>query len=208
MYPSRTDACSGGNDINCYWGDNSFYADVPSNVAGNQIKSGIVRATFRFLVGYDRLVTNNIAVGMRFGLAVAGSPATTTGKTFQALHAEGRVAYWFGASPFARNGLRFYAAVSGGLAEVDAKVVVPVYPATADYPAGSANPTGNTRYDNSDPDNLVAWKRTGQTFVAIGPGLMYAFTKNTGAFFEPKLMQMFGAAGTVLAFQLGVAQGF
>jgi hypothetical protein len=205
MYPSRADACSGGNDITCYWSDNSFYTDTPSNVAGNQIKSGVVRATFRFLVGYDRLITNNIAVGMRFGLAVAGSPATATGKTFQSLHAEGRVAYWFGSSPFARNGLRFYAAVSGGLAEVDAKVVVPTYPASKD---SATSPSGNTRYDANDPDNLLAWKRTGQTFLAIGPGLMYAFTKNTGAFFEPKLMQMFGSAGTVFAFQLGVAQGF
>ena len=208
LYPARMNACSGGNDINCYWGDNSYYNDTPSVIAGNEIKQGFVMATTRFMIGYDRLLGENVTIGMRWGFAIRGSPATPKGKTFQALHVEGRVAYWFGSAPFTRSGLRFYAQLSGGMAEVDAKMIIPVYNAANDYPPGSADPQGNTQYDQDDPDKIQAWKRTGNTFVAIGPGLMYAFGKNTGAFFEPKVMQMFGTPGTAISFQLGLAQGF
>jgi hypothetical protein len=207
IYPAHADACSGGNDLNCYWGDNSSYNFVPSAVAGNDIKTAPVLGTFRFLVGYDRLLSENLALGMRWGFAIGGSPATPSGKTFQMLHVEGRVAYWFGSAPFTRKGLRFYAQVSGGMAEVDAKVVVSVYDSRQDYTDPQGTPA-NHYYDSQSPDKIVAWRKTGQAFVAIGPGLMFAFAKNTGVFFEPKLMQMLGASGTVLAFQLGVAQGF
>jgi hypothetical protein len=195
IYPARQNACSNNADINCYWGDNSYYADIPYDGGGNQTTTAFKPATMRFLLGYDRLVTDNLAIGMRFGLAINGSPETPTGKPFQMLHAEARVAYWFGAAPFARKGLRFYVEVSGGIAEVDAKTIVTVY-------------ANQAAWDSDTSDKVVAWKRSGNVFVALGPGMMYAITKNTGFFFEPKLMQLFGSAGTAISFQGGFAQGF
>ena len=97
------------------------------------------------------------------------------------LHAEGRLAWWFGG--FApRTGPRFFLAASGGLAQVDAELPVHVYESEAAYLANRI-----TEYR--------AFRKTGTGFVALGGGALLALTASSGVLAEVRVMQMLDVGG-------------
>ena len=116
------------------------------------IQNGMVLATSRIMISYDRALTNRITIGARLGYAFGGGPpagqsasqdavppangnegdepfqvpannVATGGRSFLPAHFEVRGAFWF--LPLNAKTFRAYGAVGGGLAQVDAKVKIP-----------------------------------------------------------------------------------
>ena len=187
-------------------------------------------ATRRILVSFDRAVGRNITLGLRAGFALSGGPpagknATSAGTAFLPLHAEARLAYWFGQSPFNRKGLRPYVHVGGGVAQVDAKVKVPISDCTPLADDGQSNNTPHYLCANGKPGDptsplgsydpaklnqiqLDAWKKLGQEFITGGGGVMYAFKENMGVQLNVNFMFMLPTTGFVIEPSLGLNYGF
>jgi hypothetical protein len=116
------------------------------------IKNGMVLATSRIMLSYERAFTSRITLGGRLGYAFGGGPpagqtsdvpaqapmngfpedrpyqvpfkATANGGTpFLPVHFEVRGAFWF--LPLTNKLFRAYGALGGGMAQVDAKVSIP-----------------------------------------------------------------------------------
>jgi hypothetical protein len=155
---------------------------------GNSVSGGLGRATSRLLLGFDRLLSANLSLGLRLGYAFGGRPPSAD--KFWPFHLELRGNYWFGKAPFERSGLRPYLSLAGGLAEVDSKVVVEYY-----------NPAGTK-------GTFDAWRKTGKGFAALGFGVLVPFAGDNGIVPELRVMQMFGASGTVFDVSIGYARGF
>jgi hypothetical protein len=192
--PSATNSCSGGTPYDCFYDDESYYATIPYGKSGGEIAGGLGAATMRILIGYERAFYNFTA-GVRVGFAFGGGPQAPGGKSFLPVHAEARLAYWFGSDPFDRPGLRPYITLGGGLAQVDSNLSVIVYENEADFIADRRL-------------TLDAWRKAGTTFVAAGGGLLYAITPRTGPYAEMRVMQLFGNAATGMNLQLGYSFGF
>jgi hypothetical protein len=201
LLPGAQDACIGNTGYTCYRSaDGSYYSDVPAKGVDDQVLAGFAASpTLRIMVGYDRVVLPNLTVGGRLGYAIVGGGptrpahgATSAGASFLPLHVEARLAYWFGKNVFARKGLRFYGAVSGGMTEIDASEAIDV-----------ATPgSGSSRI------SIDAWTKTGLGFVAAGPGAMYAITPNSGLVLEAKGIVLFPTLGFALGAQFGYSIGF
>ncbi len=173
-----------------------------------QISSGMVLATTRVLLSFDYAVTPFLTAGLRAGWAFRGGPplgrtvtwlegdqvdqVTNPGKAFLPVHVEARAAYWFGKNTLAKKGFRFYAQAGGGVAQVDAKVVIKV----------------DDRDTPNGPTTADAWKKMGQAFIDAGGGTVYAFTPKVGAQLNVNAMFMLGASGFVLEPSLGLVMGF
>jgi len=193
---SDTAACTGDNSYTCFQEDSDeFYAEIPFDGGGNEISGGPARATLRVMAGYDRIIGSNLGVGVRLGYAFGGGPKAPDGEKFLPFHAEGRVTYFFGTRPLARKGLRPFVHLSGGLAQVDAKVAVIAYQDEA-------------AFQTDNQLKLDAWRKSGTSFIGIGGGLMYAITPATGPYLDVRGMQMLGVTGTSISPQLGYALGF
>ena len=192
-------ACS-AEEYACFYEGDEFYAGTPYEGGGNEVKGGFSPATTRIIVGYDRVLGSNLALGARFGYARGGGPQAPEGKKFFPFHIEGRVTYYFGSSPLSRKGLRPYAFLGGGMAEVDTSVLVKVYE--------SEGPDGRAAFDRGDVTSLHAWKKTGTSFAALGGGVMFAFSPKHGLYLDARVMQMFGESGTAISPQLGYQGGF
>ena len=197
LYSSQDPVC-GSNDAgnrpaanySCFQNGSSFGDNTGENIAagpGNQVSGGVGRATARVLIGFDRLLSSNLSLGLRLGYAFGGRPAGES--KFFPFHAELRANYWFGSAPFESSGLRPYLTLSGGLAEVDGKVPV-------EY------------YDANTKKTLDAWRKTGKPFAGLGFGIMVPFAGGNAIVPELRAMQMFGASGTVFAGSIGYARGF
>jgi hypothetical protein len=190
--------CDEGTDYACFWADDEFYTELPfrgpNGEGGGTVAGGFNLATSRFLAGYDRLFGRNFMLGARAGYAIRGGPQAPGGNAFFPLHAEGRVAYWFGGAPFSRRGFRPFVQVSGGVAQVDTSVTVTIYRNQADY-------------DNFTDYPLTAWRKTGTGFVSAGGGLAFAFQPEHALVAELRVMQMLGESGTAFGLSLGYALG-
>jgi hypothetical protein len=193
--PSSKTTCGGG-EYACFFEDPTiYYGGTPYPRSGNEVSGGAQLATTRILAGYDRLIVPNIELGVRAGFAFGGGPKTPTGNAFLPLHLEVRGTYIFGTNPLERKGLRPYVHLSGGVAQIDGRVLVPIY-ATA------------TDFANKHVADLAAWRRTGIGFIGIGGGLMYAITPRSGPFLDVRLLEMLGSSGTAISPLLGYAIGF
>jgi hypothetical protein len=164
--------------------------------SGNQLQGGVGFGTKRLLVGYERLLGDNLTVGGKLGFAFGGSPKSTKpeASAFLPFHAELRGSYWFGAKPFASDGLRGYAGVAAGLGEIDGHVSVEYYEDANGYNAGAKG-------------KLDAWRQSGKTFVGAHAGLAYAFSKEQQLFLELRLLQLLGPAALGGAINVGYAFG-
>jgi hypothetical protein len=117
------------------------------------IQQGMVLATQRILLSYERAFFPFLTVGLRAGFAFGGGPpagqtvkkvngvvqarATGSGGTpFLPVHVEVRAAYWL--LPLTSKFFRAYVGAGGGMAQVDAKVSIPEYDCTE---AGMPNKT-------------------------------------------------------------------
>jgi hypothetical protein len=191
LFSEQNNVCGSGTspdakNYSCFQNGAPFNGTV-SPGAGNHVSGGIGRATMRLTLGFDRLLTSNISLGLRLGYAFGGRPPGAD--KFSPLHLELRANYWFGGAPFESSGVRPYLSLSGGLAEVDGKVSV-------EY------------YEDTTKKSVDAWRKTGKGFAGLGFGVMIPFAGDNGIVPELRAMQMFGASGTVFAASIGYARGF
>jgi hypothetical protein len=197
LLPGASNACAGGTGYACFsTSSDAYYASPPVPNGDDLVNAGAKPATTSILAGLDRAVSRNVLLGIRLGYVLGGGPTRPGASSFLPVHAEARVAYWFGTNPLARAGFRFYLVVAGGLAEVDASQTIDVYTNIADA-MKQQNSIGET-----------AWKKTGNGFAAAGGGTMFAITPDMGILVEVKAMEMFPTLGTGFSGQLGYAIGF
>jgi hypothetical protein len=177
------------------------------------------------LLSLDRAITANISAGLRVGYAIRGGPpagksvtytdsdgvatVVAPGKSYLPFHVEVRGAYWFGKNALAKRGLRPYVAAGGGMAQVDAKVVVNTHEeCNARVPTPMA-PNDCAMHDNKRTGDYSAdaWKKLGQGFITIGGGAAYAFSPKSMLQLNLNAMYMLGASGLVLQPSLGLVFG-
>ena len=111
---SGTDVCTADSQANnhfaCFREDGTRYQGVPTTKGdkiGDNVNLGPALSTMRIVLGYDRLLLDNLTAGVRVGFAFNGAPA---GADFLPLHVEVRGAYWLGKDPLRPAGgasLRF-----------------------------------------------------------------------------------------------------
>jgi hypothetical protein len=195
-FKDTTGVCTGAAQYQCFLQGKSV-TDPIYRGAGNQLKGGVGFATRRVLIGYDRVLGENITLGAKLGFAFGGSPKATTGNgtAFLPLHAELRASYWFGKAPFASDGLRGYAGAAFGVGEVDAHVTVEYF---------AANDDGS---NTGAKGKLDAWRKTGNTIAGLHGGLAYGFSKQHQLFLELRVLQMLGATAIGGAVNVGYAYG-
>lgn len=193
-YQETTGVCSGAAQYQCFLQGETYSGPIYQG-SGNQLQGGIGFATKRLLVGYERLLGDNITAGAKVGFAFGGSPKPTKGNgtALMPFHAELRGSYWFGSAPFASEGFRPYAGIAAGLGAVDGHVSVEYYE-TADG------------YTNGRKGKLDAWRKTGTAFISGHVGAAYAFSKEQQLLLEIRLLQMLGA--TALGGAVSVGYGF
>lgn len=133
------------------------YKEPVYSGAGNEVHGGFGLATLRINLGYDRVLASRLMLGARFGMLLLQAPAVTGSKAPKPVGGEARVAYYFGDSPFERQGIRPYASFAVGFAEVDGKVSVAYY-------------KDHVGYQNNKQGRLDVWRTTGPGFAALSGG--------------------------------------
>ncbi|HET7543269.1 MAG TPA: hypothetical protein VFK05_25520 [Polyangiaceae bacterium] len=192
LYSAQSQVCgsngsAGAANYSCFQNDAPFNGTIMPGL-GNQVSGGLGRGTIRLLLGFERVLTSNLTLGLRLGYAFGGRPPGSD--KFFPLHLELRGNYWFGSAPFEGSGVRPYISISGGLAEVDGKVSVEYYD------------------ENNQKKTVDAWRKTGKGFAGLAFGVMVPFAGNNGIVPELRAMQLFGASGTVFDLSIGYARGF
>jgi hypothetical protein len=192
LLPSSADTCSTMDTYTCYFKGDNLYDGAPLADQGtNQVNGRPGLATTRILVGFDRLLRNNLSAGVRLGYAFRGGPPRDADSSaFLPLHLEVRAAYWIGDKALGK-GLRPYLVLAGGIAQVDASVPV--------WVDDTRSETGWYK--------LKAWKRTGRSFVGGGAGAVLALNANSGLLLEAKLQEMLGTSGMAITLSGGYAFG-
>jgi len=196
-----SDLCAPGTEGDtatyaCFFQDTEeyfYWQTIPGS--GGSIGSTFVRGTMRLMASYDRALLDNVSAGVRVGYAFGGGPQPASATAFLPLHFEVRGTYWFGANPFAKEGLRPYVHVGGGVAQVDAKVPVQVR---------AVNPNDGNSYIL----NVDAWQKLGTGFVTAGGGLAFALSPTLALQANLNAMLMLGNSGFVIQPSLGAVTGF
>lgn len=163
----------------CAREDGSRYSGTPEQGQGNNVNFGFGLATLRVLLAYDRLVLDNLALGLRAGIAFRG--ASVDGASFLPVHAEGRATYFIGKDPFASPGARPFVFLAGGLAQIDTPIEVQVVEDGEacgaadpdDFESPCTQPSGGDDVEERI-QTLTAYKQAGNGFVGLGFGISYA----------------------------------
>jgi len=196
------DLCTQANQADkftaCYNSGSTTSPYLTEPYPGVNVGTGMVAATSRILLNYDRAFTPNITAGARVGFALGGGPPNN-GTKFTPFHLEARVKYWFGMKPLGRK-LRPFVHLGGGLAEVDSKIKMTVRDC-------GTNCTGKVPARLPEVQ-LDAWKKYGLEFAAIGGGVVYAIQDRYGIQADVNVMYTFPASGLVLEPSIGVIAGF
>lgn len=171
----------------CFREDGSRYTGNPVPDTGNNVNFGFVLATMRVALQYERLVWNNFTAGLRLGFAFNGASGQNV--NFLPVHVEGRIGYSIGADVFAGKGLRPFVFVSGGLAQVDARVKVEIL-------------------ENGKAEKLDAYKQAGTGFATLGAGLVYMPIKHVGFHVALRGGVTFPVLAGLLSPEAGVTAGF
>lgn len=161
-------------------------------------------ATTRVLAGLDYLVLPNVTAGVRAGLVARGLGPRQDGAAAPApwlLHGEVRAAYWFGAAPFARDGLRLGVFVAGGTAQVDSAFRVQVAEDPEARPA-VAQP------NNPPHQTLDVHRKAGTGFAGGGLTLAYGFLERSAVIVEVMGMGLFPSDGAAVAPSIGYEHAF
>ncbi|MCU0691217.1 MAG: hypothetical protein MUF54_07445 [Polyangiaceae bacterium] len=214
---SGDDVCGSGQDegyacfvkAGPYEGD-QYRGDPIASGNGNGIAGGFRPATIRAMLGYDRALSNHIALGLRAGWAFNGGPQPNGANAFLPIHLEARASVWFGRDVMRKVGIRPFAFIGGGMAQVDSAVDVSVREKQQCPPDGCTvlDPQGNVVQGNPQTQKLEVWRKSGQSFVGLGGGIMYALHRAHGIVAEVKVSQMFPTSGTVVSPSLGYVVGF
>jgi hypothetical protein len=214
-------------NFTCYYEGRTDQPFVDDPYPGVNIGTGTAMGTVRILLSYDRAFTRQILAGVRIGYAVLGGPNSgrdvtydpntgevdqvlAEGEPFMPYHAEVRVTYHFRKNGVAAKGFRPYAHLGGGLAEVDAKVTVPIQDCSViGDPVGRENcATGVTPESELDAaTNLDGWKKLGKQFITLGGGVTYGLGEKLGLTLNVNLMYMLPSTGLVIQPSLGFQYG-
>jgi hypothetical protein len=208
--PASKAACAPNATYGCYYGGGAYRDpnDIPAgmdldgdgvNEGAGKVNGGIALGTLRVMLGGDYAFSPHVVAGIKLGFAFLGAPqektATAQGPAFLPLHAEARVSYWFG-DGIGNGTIRPFAAISGGLAQVDARAQIQI-----------TDPAYAMDCEGQPPQCLErsvdAWRKTGVAFASVSGGALYAIGTDHGIFGELRLMQTFPEAGTVLALHAG-----
>jgi hypothetical protein len=216
---SGTNVCTQDSQANSHYvcgrqdATNSRYAGTPTQNNGDNINAGIALSTIRLMLGYDRLIIDNLTLGARVGFAFNG--ANVTGASFLPVHLEARLGIWLRHQPFVAAVVRPYFMVSGGLAQVDSKVPVQVL---EDGNVCGAMPPGNTSAPCTKASNdgvteprqqtLSAYRQAGLGFAALSFGIQFAPTSRVGIFLAARGNVTFPVLTFVLSPELGISIGF
>ncbi len=223
-----TDVCYSGTQdaqhFKCFTGDQAYPLRNPDTgdavenpYPGTGIGTGVAPAGIRIMLAYEYAMSPNFTLGARAGYAINGAP-----EDFFPIHGELRASYYFG-SGLSGSGIRPYVFAGGGVAQVDGKVSADVLNCPLGE-FGTWNPgTGTT--DRCDPNatdpsvrpeleadsrqNLTVdvYKQMGIGFVAVGGGMVFAFTDNLGIKANVNGMVMLPKTGFVIEPSLGFVYG-
>jgi hypothetical protein len=214
---SATDVCMAGgatdNSFVCLREDGSRYAGTPTIGQGNYVNLGFVPATMRVALQYERVLFNNLTAGLRVGFAFNGASGQNV--DFFPVHLEGRVGYSFGQDAFDGKGLRPFAFLSGGYAQVDAKVNVEVLEdgdvCGAAAPLDNGSPCTEPSLDGRiEPrtQRLASYMQAGRGFATAGFGLAYNPIRNVGIHIAVRGGVTLPVVIGVIAPEAGITVGF
>jgi hypothetical protein len=204
---SAQDACSKESQLTrglaCFRSNETQYHGTPLLGVG-AAHGGLTPATTRLLFGFDRMLFERWALGLRGGFVFAGGgprPDGASAHAFLPFHGEARMTYWFGVPPGRGPGLRGGVFVGGGLAQVDTAWSVHVDEDTSVRPSAAqpSNPLAQT---------LTVYQKAGTGFVSGGAAVAFALDQASAFFLDVKLMQLFPSSGTVVAPEIGYEYGF
>lgn len=197
----------------CLRSDRTHYTGTPTLDNADNVNTGLALSTMRVVLGYDRLVIDNLTVGARLGFAFNG--VSDGGASLMPVHFEARVALWPGKKPFEGGLLRPSIFFSGGVAEIDSKVDVQVL---EDGKACGATNPGDTESPCTRPSGgkgvekrtqtLVTYKRAGLGFASLGFGLDVAPIDRVAIHAGLRASVTFPAVTAVLSPEIGMAVGF
>lgn len=199
----------------CLREDGSRYGGMPTPNIANNVNLGFSLSTLRAVLGYERVVLDNLTVGLRAGAAIAGPSHERV--SFFRLSFEGRAAFYIGKKPFEQTtGVRPFVFVSGGAAQVNSEVDVQVLEdGTA---CGAANP-----FDPSSPctvkpldrdaperrlQTLSAYKQAGLGFAGIGGGVSYMVMPRIAFNVSLRASLTFPVVTAVFSPDAGITVGF
>lgn len=197
----------------CVRDDGTRYDGTPTRDVADNVNFGFAPSTLRIALGYDRLVMEDLTVGGRVGFAFNG--ASDGGASFLPLHLEARAKYFFAPRPFAEIGLRPFGLVSGGVAQIDARVEVEVLedaaacgadPSDAESPC--TTPSAPSGVVEPRKQRLDTYKQAGQGFASVGAGLAYEPVPGMALNLALRASVTFPEVTAVLSPELGVALGF
>ncbi|APR82056.1 Hypothetical protein A7982_07405 [Minicystis rosea] len=202
VFMGGSDPCGresqGAVSYSCFRSDREQYVGVP--VPGEPAGFTVAYGTTRLALHVEHALGGQFTGAARFGFAFGGGPTPARGPAFFPLHAEVRVAYWFGRPLSPEPGLRGFVALSGGVAQVDAYRTVEVTECRLGSPSGCV-PAANAQPGGANPDkqSLRAYKKAGQGFAGLGLGLYYGFVEGSGAVLELRATQLFPGMATTLS---------
>jgi hypothetical protein len=221
---SGSNVCAQDSQANAHYicgradATSSRYAGTPTPNNGDNINTGIALSTIRLMLGYDRLLVDNLTLGVRAGFAFNG--AGVQGASFLPVHLEARLGAWLRHTPFVAAVVRPYFMLSGGVAQVDTKVPVQVL---EDGTACAATPPGKTSSpctQQAPGDNLggsaveprtqtlSAYHQAGLGFGALSFGVQFAPAAAVGLFLAVRGSVTFPVLTGVISPEAGLAIGF
>lgn len=189
------------------------YVGTPTLDNGDNINAGVGISTLRVMVGYDRLLIDNLSIGARIGFAFNGASGGNT--SFLPVHAEVRLGFWPGKTPFVGSVVRPYFTVSGGVAQVDTKVQVQVLEdgktCGAKSPSNTNSPCTIPSSDNHLEDRvqtLTVYRQAGLGFGSVGFGVQFAPTSAVALYLAVRGSVTFPVVTGVISPEGGLSLGF
>jgi hypothetical protein len=191
--------------------DRTDFPGIPSDGSAGRINGGAKLATLRILASIDYAFTEHLSLGARLGFAFNGGPQgakysqaqpgapieVAAGKKFMPFHGELRGTWWI--RSLAKDGIKPYISAGGGVAQVDAKMKVPVRLCT--------NVTNSVCTASTDY-YADAYKRLGLGFANVALGAMFPVTDRIGIVPNVNFMYMLPTSGFVIEPSLGMMMGF
>ena len=208
---SQTSSSAAYQNFVCFRENGTRYQGTPTPDLGDNINGGFTLGTLRLAVQYERRVFDNLTVGARLGFAFNGASGDNV--SFFPVHIEGRIGYSLGRAAFEKPGLRPFAFVSGGYAQLDSSVRVQVREeATA---CGPVKPDGTCSKANASDgvqekqiQYLSAYKQAGNAFASLGLGLVFTPVRNIGFHLALRGGLTFPVVVGFLAPEAGLTLGF
>jgi hypothetical protein len=199
LVSSQPDVCGSPDKLppsqyQCIDQDGYGYQGIPQaggSGNGNAISGGLSLATTRISGGFDYLIADNVTIGTRLGYVLGVGP----GRTLSNFHGEVRGTFWFGKEPFARERVRPFLLVAGGMAEIHDKLEVPIIETQVQR---AIHPS----------QTLTVWRRTGGAFAGGGGGVMIPTGAGQGVLAEVKIQALFPNIGIAIAPSLVYAVRF